>query len=75
MTMPPLTPPPTTTPTSYIGGKPNTFAALGAGAACTILIYLLGVFVPQHPIPAEVQGAIQTLLTMVAVLMVPSKGN
>lgn len=47
-------------------------AALAAGALCTIIVWGWGSFVNGHPLTPEAQGALQTLITVAAVLFGPA---
>lgn len=52
-------------------GPGKAYAALISGAICTILFWAWSSFLPTHPMPAEVQGAVQTLAMVLAIWKVP----
>lgn len=68
-TVPPSTPAPV--PASAVtAGNNKAYAALAAGAASTIIVYVIDQFLP-HPLPPEIVAAVQTLVGAGAVWMTP----
>jgi len=51
-------------------GYGKSAAAVGAGAASTILAYIVEQVI-EHPLPAEQVAAVQTLITLGAVYLTP----
>lgn len=62
---PPLNPPP--------AGMNKAVASIASGAASVIAIYIINQVIP-HPLPAEIVAAVQTLVTSLAVWLVPHGG-
>ncbi len=54
-------------------GNGKAYAAVIGGAATTIVVYILNQFLPQ-PLPAEIAGAIQTLIVTGSVYFTPHGG-
>lgn len=60
----------TALPPSPPPGNNKAIAAVISGALSTIVIYILNQFI-HPPLPAEIAGAISTVLTTAAVWLVP----
>jgi hypothetical protein len=56
-------------------GYGKTYAAVLAGAAATVFIFLWNSFLPGHTIPAGMDGTFQTLFVGAIVYLTPHGGQ
>jgi hypothetical protein len=61
--------------TNQTPGNHKAIAAGVVGSSALIIVWFWDIFVPAHPMPAEIGIAISTLLSTLAVYVIPHGGN